>query len=147
MKVGEFCTRKIITVSRGESLLSAARVMCRHNAGEVIVVEERHGSCAPVGILTDRDIVLRLLAAGSDPAGLSVEETMSRELATIPEEQELSETISHLKRGRCRKAAVVAADGALVGLLTLDDVANLVSEELSQLLRLLPTGEGGEEEA
>jgi CBS domain-containing protein len=140
MSVGEFCNREVIIVEKQESVIEAAKLMRQHHVGDVVVVEEKEDMNIPVGIVTDRDIVVEVLAEDVEPASVAVADIMSGELATAREEDELLETIKYMRSRAVRRLPVVDARGALVGILTVDDVLDLVAEQLSDLVGLA-TGE------
>ncbi len=137
MPVSELCTREVVVVSRSETVLEAARLMRHHHVGDVIVVEERGGSRIPVGIVTDRDFVVEIMANGLDPGSISVGEIMVPELATIESERGLFEAIEYMRSKGVRRLPVVGEGGALIGILSLDDLLELLAEELSSIARLV----------
>jgi CBS domain-containing protein len=136
MSVGEFCNREVIIVEKQESVVEAAKLMRHHHVGDVVVVEEKEGVNVPVGIVTDRDIVIEVLAEDVEPASVSVADIMSSELAKVREEDELLQTIQFMRSRGVRRLPVVDAQGGLVGILTVDDVLDLVAEQLSDLVGL-----------
>jgi len=140
MSVGEFCNREVIIVEKQESVIEAAKLMRHHHVGDVVVVEEKEDMNVPVGIVTDRDIIIEVLAEDVEPASVAVADIMSGELATAREEDELFETIKYMRSRAVRRLPVVDARGALVGILAVDDVLDLVAEQLSDLVGLA-TGE------
>jgi CBS domain-containing protein len=137
MRVGEFCSREVVIVDREETIVEAARLMREKHVGDVVVVEERAGERFPVGILTDRDIVVQLVAAGIALDAVSIGDAMSFELATAREEDGLLDTIRQMQLKGVRRLPVVDAHGALVGILSVDDVLELISEQLSGLVTVI----------
>ncbi|NNM82297.1 MAG: CBS domain-containing protein [Burkholderiales bacterium] len=137
MPVGELCIRETIVVGREESALEVARLMRRHHVGDVVVVDEIEGRKIPVGIVTDRDLVVEIMAMGILPEALSAGEIMSDGLATIGEERGVFEAIGYMRSLGVRRLPVVDEKGALIGILTLDDLLELLAEELSDIARLL----------
>jgi CBS domain-containing protein len=138
MLVSEFCSREVIVVGMEETIQEAARLMREHHVGDVVVVvEEREEERFPVGILTDRDIVVELVAAGIALDAVSIGDVMSFELTTAREEDGLIETIGEMQRKGVRRIPVVDARGALVGILTIDDLLEVVSEQLSGLVKVI----------
>jgi CBS domain-containing protein len=117
-------------------VVEAAKLMRHHHVGDVVVVEEKEGVNVPVGIVTDRDIVIEVLAEDVEPASVSVADIMSSELAKVREEDELLQTIQFMRSRGVRRLPVVDAQGGLVGILTVDDVLDLVAEQLSDLVGL-----------
>lgn len=133
MSVGRICTREVDTVRFDESALEAARRMRDRQVGSLVVVDENR----PVGIVTDRDLAVRVLAAGVDAAGCRVSEVMTPSPTTAREEDSIEAALGFMRAGRFRRLPVVGVDGGLVGILALDDVLELVAEELTEIGRLL----------
>jgi CBS domain-containing protein len=137
MAVGEICSRVVVFARRGETLREAARVMREHHVGALVVVEERGGVRVPVGMLTDRDIVVAAVAKGLDADGLRVEEVMTTDLATAAETDGVSDCIARMRARGVRRMPVVDGRGGLVGIVTADDFLDLLAEELSALARMV----------
>lgn len=137
MSVGELCNREVIVVNRDEPIREAVRLMRAHHVGDVIVVETQDGHRRPVGVLTDRDIVIELLAAGIDIDAVAVGDTMSFELLTAREDDELVDTVGRMREHGVRRVPVVDDRGALVGILSVDDIIEIVAEEVSGLAGLI----------
>jgi CBS domain-containing protein len=137
MPIGEICSREVVFVRRDESIVQAAQLMRGHHVGDVIVVDERDGARVPVGILTDRDIVVEIVAKGVDPSAVTVADAMSAEVVTAGEHDGIYETIEHMREKGVRRLPVVNAKGALVGLVSLDDLLDLLGDEISSLAKLV----------
>lgn len=137
MKVGEICNREVIVVDREAAILEAAQLMRRRHVGDVVVTEEREGLRVPVGILTDRDIVVELLAEKIPLDALAVGDAMSFELLTVGEEEEVMDAIQRMRGRGVRRAPVVDPGGALAGILAVDDLIELIAEQLGDLVKLI----------
>ncbi len=137
MSVGEVCNREVVIIGSRESIVGAARLMREYHVGDVVVVEERKGVRFPVGILSDRDIVIEVLAQDVEPNEVDVDDVMSRDLLTAGEGDQLLDTIKQMKTHGVRRVPVVGESGALVGILALDDVIELIAEELNDLVGLV----------
>lgn len=137
MKVGEVCNREVVVVDREAAILEAARLMRRHHVGDVVVTEEREGARFPVGILTDRDIVVELLAEGVPLDAVAAGDAMSSELLTVGEEEEVMDAIQRMRGRGVRRAPVVGPGGALAGILAVDDLIDLIAEQLGDLVKLI----------
>ena len=137
MFVGEVCTRDVIIIEKSGSVQEAALLMRKHHVGDVVVVEQQQDKNFPVGILTDRDIVVELLARDVDLNAVSVGDAMSYELLTANENDALAETLKHLRNKGVRRVPVVAEDGSLAGILTMDDFIDLFAEQLDDLVSLI----------
>ena len=133
MSVGRICSRDVHTAHYDEPVLESARRMRDRQVGAVIVVDEMR----PVGIITDRDLTVRVLAAGLDPQATRVSEIMTPSPTTISEDESIETAVGYMRAGRFRRLPVVGRDGRLVGILSLDDVLELVAEELADLGQLL----------
>ena len=137
MAIGEICCRDVVIAQVEETVLDAARLMREHHVGNVVVVEEREGKRVPIGIVTDRDVVVEIVALGLDPGTLTIGDIMLPGLATIDEATGVFETIEFMRVKGVRRMPVVAANGALVGIVTLDDLLTLLAEEFYELSGLL----------
>ena len=138
MKVGEVCKRKVVTIRGHEELAAAARCMRERHVGYLIVVEpvaqgaEPAGGAGekPVGVLTDRDLVVTVMAGGIEPRSLKVEDVMTRRPVTAREDETVTDALMKMRGIGVRRLPVVSAKGALVGILALDDVLDCIGAEL-----------------
>jgi CBS domain-containing protein len=137
MAVGEICNREVVIAEKTLSVVDAALLMRKHHVGDLVVVEEKNGSRHPVGIVTDRDIVVEVVAAGVNPDALKVGDIMGPEVATVREGEGLFEALRHMRDKGVRRMPVVDRDGGLVGILTLDDLLSLLAEEMTELAKLV----------
>ena len=137
MAVAEICNRGVIILQRDDTILEAAKLMRQHHVGDVVVVEERGGVRVPVGIVTDRDLVVEIMATGLDQTVITVGDIMIQELATVKESTGVFESIQYMRSKAVRRLPVVDENGALVGILALDDLLELLSEELLAIVKLV----------
>lgn len=137
MAVGEICNREVVIAKKTLSVVDAAQLMRQHHVGDLVVVEERNGRRHPVGIVTDRDIVVEVVAAGVNPDALKVGDIMGPEVATVRESEGLFEALRYMRDKGVRRMPVVDRDGGLVGILTLDDLLSLLAEEMTELAKLV----------
>ena len=137
MAVGEICNRDVVIAEKALSVVDAAQLMRTHHVGDLVVVEEKAGRRHPVGIVTDRDIVVEVVAAGVDPDALTVGDIMGPEVATVRESEGLFEALRYMRDKGVRRMPVVDHEGILVGILTLDDLLSLLAEELTELAKLV----------
>jgi CBS domain-containing protein len=134
MKAGEFCKREVIVVERHEALTEAARLMKTCHVGCVVVVEMHDDGRRPVGILTDRDIVLRYVSFGLPTNDVVVSEAMTSDLVTLDEEADLMETVRLMRDRSLQRLPVIDARSNLIGLVARDDAIELLAEELTDLV-------------
>jgi CBS domain-containing protein len=137
MPVGEICNRDVIIVRREDTILSAARLMRQHHVGDVVVVDERSGIRLPVGIITDRDLVDEIMATELDQKVITAGDLITGELVTVKDSLGVYEAIQYMRAKAVRRLPVVDDQAALVGIITLDDLLQLLSEELVAIARLI----------
>ena len=137
MQVGEFCNREVVIVDRDTTILEAAKLMRSHHVGNLVVTESQHSRQIPVGILTDRDIVVELLAEEIDLEKILVGDAMSFDLHKVEEHTGVQEALELMREQGIRRVPVVDRAGALVGILTMDDLLELLAEQLTDLVRLV----------
>ena len=137
MAVGEICNRDVVITEKTGSVVDAAQLMRKHHVGDLVVVEDKGGRKHPVGIVTDRDIVVEVVAAGVNPDALKVGDIMGAEVATVRESEGLFEALRYMRNKGVRRMPVVDASGGLIGILTLDDLLGLLAEEMMELAKLV----------
>lgn len=137
MPISEVCNREVVIVRAKDSALEAAQLMRTHHVGDVVVVEDRGGTRVPIGIVTDRDLVVEIMAAKLNPAAITASDIMLPELATIKESAGLFEAIGYMRSKGVRRLPVVDDNGGLVGILTLDDLIELLADEMAALAKLV----------
>lgn len=140
MPIGEICNREVVIAEPGMAVPEAARLMRQYHVGTLVVVEELAGRRRPLGIVTDRDIAIEVVAAGVSPDGLSVGDIMGGELITVRETEGLFEALRYMRDRGVRRMPVVDNDGWLIGIVSLDDLLELLAEELSEMAGLISRG-------
>lgn len=135
MKVGKICERRAVTLRAEASLTAAARMMREHHIGYLIVVSP--GSSAelvrPVGVLTDRDIVVTVVAKETDPRALTAGDIMNMQPVTVSESDAIEDALQLMRRMGVRRLPVVGSTGDLVGVLSLDDVIDALAAEIANV--------------
>lgn len=138
MIVGEICNRQVVVARRTDTVPAAAREMRDYNVGDVVVVDEIEEQRVPIGILTDRDIVVVGVAEHAGRMDtLTVGDIMSTTLVTAREDENLFDVLKRMRAHGIRRLPVVNADGGLEGIFTHDDAVDLLSEELADLSALV----------
>jgi CBS domain-containing protein len=137
MSVGEICTREVVVVHRTDTIREVARLMRQYHVGDLVVVKENGRHRKPVGIITDRDIVISVVAPGLDPDVLRVSDMVAQELVTAPETQGVFETIQQMRFKGIRRLPIVGSDGTLVGIVAIDDLIQLLAEEMGELAKVI----------
>jgi CBS domain-containing protein len=145
MKIRELCTQTVITVAPAATLQEAAVLMRKAHVGALVVVE-RAGAERPAGILTDRDIVVAVVAVpGLRADAVLVRDVMSTRLAVAREEDGVFEAARLMAEHGVRRLPVVRHDGTLSGMVTADDLQRVVATEMASLSAALKRGTEREE--
>ncbi|RTR06921.1 CBS domain-containing protein [Halomonas nitroreducens] len=139
MRIGECCNRDLVIAAPHTEILDAAKMMRRHHVGDLIIAEMHDGLPRPLGMLTDRDLVVEVMAQEVSPSEITVADVMTPELVTVPEDLDVWETGERMRHHGVRRMPVVDQDGALVGLITLDDLLVLFTETLDNMTCLIRT--------
>ncbi|MFW6323598.1 MAG: CBS domain-containing protein [Desulfovibrionales bacterium] len=138
MTAGELCIREVVIAYGHEAVLIAARRMREMHVGNLVVVEERNNEMYPTGILTDRDIVVGVIAEDVEHlTSLAVKDIIRNELVTVDEDDDYTEVLKRMRVHSIRRVPVVNEKGVLQGILSIDDLIQQISEELSDLVVLL----------
>jgi len=137
MAIGEICNRVVVVAQQETTVLEASRLMRQYHVGDLIVVDDTDGKRIPVGIVTDRDIVLEIVSMDLDASVLTVGDIMEPELATVRENEGVFETMHYMRTKGVRRIPVVDSHGVLIGIVTLDDLLELLVEEMSELVKLV----------
>lgn len=141
MNVGRICTRQVSTISKDQSVLEAARRMRDEHVGDLVVIDEDDGRRVPIGILTDRDIVVGLLARDADQLWrLDVRDILTHELTAVKEDDDVEDVLDRMRRLGVRRMPVVNAGNELRGIFTVDDMLGLLSEDLASVVSLVAKG-------
>ena len=131
MNVGSICRREVVTVTPQIDLVAAAQVMRERHVGFLVVVEPepktKYGR--PIGVLTDRDIVVSIVARGADPKLLTVADLMKRYPAMVDEADPLDQALHTMRRMGVRRLPVVGSAGMLSGVIALDDMLAVLCGE------------------
>lgn len=134
--LGKICTKPVVTASAQMTVEQAARAMRSKNVGALIVVNAGR----PVGMLTDRDIAIEVVAKGLDPDTARVGDVMHRKPVTILQEQGILDAVKTFARTGVRRLPVVTKSGVLVGVIAVDDVIVLLGNEMGHLAGALSAG-------
>jgi CBS domain-containing protein len=135
--LGSFATPIVVTATPGTTSVRAAQLMRQHHVGSLVVVDSASDSGKPVGILTDRDLVLAVMAEALDPALFTVGDIMSVDLVTAPAGTDLLDATSILRRHRVRRLIVLDDAGRVIGLAALEDLLEALTREFSELVMAL----------
>jgi len=133
MTIAKICKKPMVTISADASIVNAAIAMKQNNIGNVVVVKNQQ----PIGILTDRDIVVKIAAADINLTDIKVSDVMSEQLFTLPAEADIAEAINAMRDKGVRRAPIVDQQNKVVGIATVDDLVILLANELKGLTDII----------
>jgi len=140
----EVCVLDVASCGRDAGILEAARLMRQHHTGDLVVVDDPQGDRIPLGIVTDRDIVVEVLANELDPAATSVAAIMSTRLVIASAAEDVGKAIERMQHHGVRRLPVVDNAGRLIGIVTLDDMLRLHAAQAVALADIVAKGQGRE---
>jgi CBS domain-containing protein len=140
MSVAKMCDRAVSVATPDATVSKVARAMRDDNVGSVVVVDAAR---KPIGIVTDRDLVMRVLEPALDPKKVTVEAVMTQCPRTLPRSAAAMEALQLMRELGVRRLPVVGARGELVGIVSVDDLLQQVAEELGSLSLVLAHSVGG----
>ena len=136
MSAGSICSRVVATAWPNERVRVAARRMAEKDVGTLVVLEP-DGAPMPLGVVTDRDITVRCVAAGLDPDLATVSKIMTAPVHAIEEDTPVEAAIARMATAATRRLVVTDQEKRLVGIISLDDVLGLLAQELEPIGRLV----------
>jgi predicted transcriptional regulator len=143
MKIRDICRHEIVTIDEGASLQEAANLMRARHVGALVVTTSAGGEGAPTrvaGVVTDRDLVIEVLARNLKGADVRVRGLASDKLVAVPGEAGVAEAVAEMGRAGVRRLLVTAEEGQVVGLVSTDDLLEALAGELSALAAALRSG-------
>jgi CBS domain-containing protein len=138
MPIGEFCNREVVFATRETSIPEAAQLMRQYHVGDLVVVDEIDGKRVPVGIVTDRDIVIEIISQSLDINEFKVGDIMSPQLISVQEKEGVFETIRLMRAKGIRRIPIINQEGGLEGIVSADDILDLLAEEMAELAKVAP---------
>lgn len=129
MIAGELCTRKFVMVAQEATVLEAAKLMLTHKVGCVVVVKKKMRENVPVGIVTERDMVLKIVAGDARAGAIGITAVMSEKMMTVKEDERALDVLQQMHMKRIRHMPVVNAQGELIGILAAEDVLAFFAKE------------------
>lgn len=138
MLVRDYANLNVICCEPDTPVAEVASLMRRHHVGDVVIVDNRQeGARVPIGILTDRDILVETLALDVDPKLFTASDLMSTPITAVQEDASLNEALAIMRGKKIRRLPVVNRAGSLFGIITSDDMLNLVASELAMIAGLV----------
>lgn len=132
MKIDRVYSRHVVTVRRTSTVEEAAAMMRLFHVGTLVVVEDDNSDLV-AGIVTDRDLVVQVLAEGLDGAKVAVERVMSPVVASIEEGSEMLEALDRMRAAGVRRLLVTKKEGGTAGIVSMDDIIDGLVAEFGSL--------------
>src|ERR1017187_10432853 len=145
MLLKEICSPNVVCCGAQTSVLEAARLMRQKHVGDVVVVDDPHEEGIPLGIVTDRDLVLEVLGDGLDPSTTPLGSLMRTPVVIAHESEDTAQVLERMRAHGVRRIPVVAHEGETVGIITLDDLLRLFVADASALLAIMMQGRTNEQ--
>ncbi|WP_433629377.1 CBS domain-containing protein [Halomicrococcus sp. NG-SE-24] len=133
MTVQDVARAGVVTAPRDKSAGNLATVMKEENVGSTIIEDDGK----PVGIVTDRDLVMQVLEPREDPTAVTAEDIMTETLTTVQADDGVFEATETMYEQSVRRLPVVDSEGAIAGIVTLDDLLVLLTDEMDNLASVI----------
>lgn len=137
MTIEKICTKQVVSVEANVKLQEAIQLMSDQQVGCVVVVDSKDMMPMPIGILTDRDILVRAIAKGLSPISTTVKDVMTKDVVSLDADMSTYKALGYMRLNGVRRAPLTNKQGELVGIVTMDDLLNFLADEFSQLADLI----------
>lgn len=135
--VRDLATTQVVTVQPQTTLSECAKIMRIQHVGSVIVVDDKGRRDNPVGIVTDRDIVIETVAVDLDAKTLTAGDVMAAPLATVNDTDDILDALAKMRERGVRRLPVVDGSGALAGIIAVDNLLEAMAEQLDSIVRVI----------
>jgi CBS domain-containing protein len=137
MKLKELCVLDVACCPKDTTIADAARLMRQHHTGDLVVIDDSDGTREPVGIVTDRDIVMDVIAKGHDPDRAHIGDIMASPVVVASGSESVTTAIERMRAHGVRRLPIVDDSGAVFGILTLDDLYRALAEHTAALVAIV----------
>ncbi len=137
MLLEDLCTLEPACCLRSTTIAAAARLMLKHHTGDLVVLNDLDDERQPTGILTDRDIVVRVISADLNPNTSCVGEVMSCPLVIASAQEDTAAALERMAKHGVRRLPVTDAHGRILGVVTLDDLLREHAERTQAFLGIM----------
>lgn len=137
MKLKELCVLDVACCHKGTTIAEAARLMRQHHTGDLVVIDESDGTKEPVGVVTDRDIVMEVIARSHDPERTLVSSVMGSPVVVASGSENVATAIERMRAHGVRRLPIVDDSGVVFGIITLDDLYRALAEHTAALAAIV----------
>jgi CBS domain-containing protein len=145
MQLKEICTPDAAFCERRTTILRAAEIMREKHVGDLVVVDDASDERTPVGIITDRDIVVKVLGNDRDPSRVTAGDVMRTPIVVASHTDDVSDAIARMRAHRVRRLPIVGPHGRLIGIVTFDDLLRQLVNDASALLEIIASEQDQEQ--
>lgn len=147
MLLKDVFTVDVVCCGAGTSVADAARLMREKHVGDVVVVADADKNRTALGVVTDRDLALEVLGRGLDPTHTTLDSIMHKPVVLARESEDTAEVLERMRTQGVRRVPVVDAHGAVIGIITLDDILRLLIGDANALLQVMDKAQSHERHA
>ena len=147
MLLKEFCTTDVAWCTRDTTVIEAARLMREKHLGDLIIVDDPNDEFTPVGLITDRDIVIKVIGNELSASKTRVGDVMRTPLVTASDTEDSNAAIARMRHHGVRRLPVTGRNGKLVGVVTMDDLLKRLRSEVDSLLDIITMEQDQEQRA
>ncbi len=140
MNVGQICRRRIVTVDAAATPAQAAELMREHHVGALIVTMQTDEETGVVGVITDRDLVINVLARGLDAGAVEVGDLGGEQVVSVAEDDDVSRAINTMRTSGVRRLLVTNSEERLIGVVSLDDLVDACASDVDGLAQVIRAG-------
>ncbi len=137
MLLRDLCTPDVVACAPDSSALYAARLMRQHHVGDVVIVEDPETEPSPIGLVTDRDIVVEVLGKELDPARVTLRQIMRTPAVIASTSEDVVQALERMKAHGVRRIPVVDESSRLAGILCLDDLVKRLAADATTLAEVI----------
>ena len=139
MPVSSICNHNVATIDPEADMTEAAKRMREIHVGDLVVTQYQGGREVPIGVITDRDIVIEVIAKGVEPDQVKVGDAMSRDIVAVHDDNSIDFALKEMQRVGVRRLPVVDSGGKLIGVLAMDDVVDHLASQLTHIAGAIRT--------
>jgi len=147
MSLKDLCTPEVVHCTPQTTAVGAAVLMRRKHVGDLVVIDDLDGDQNPIGMVTDRDVVIEVLGKELDPCAVTVREIMRTPVVVARDDEEISQVLERMKTHGVRRVPVMGAHRKLIGIVCLDDLLKQVAVDLNTLVEVISREQGYEHRA
>ncbi len=137
MLLKEICTPDVVFCAEDATAATAARLMRERHVGDVVIVEDTEGDQTPIGVITDRDLVVEVLAKERDPSKVKVREIMRTPLVVARTSEDAYQALERMKAHGVRRIPVMDDYMKLAGIVCLDDLLKRLATDAAALAEII----------